>query len=249
MIKNALLCLLCFSCIQAKQATTPWHSPQGMHYFKQAAIPKTFRLINHLDSQKTKSFCGVASIVAVLNTLLDMGKLHSASITSCCTDPLMAPWHYLSQQSLFYHKDIKHLSSKILFNGAELNQIQQVLQAYPVKVLVRTKNTPHTVFRNDLKRFLKDPDFFIIVNYARTILEQEGGGHFSVVAAYHEQSDQVLMLDVSKYKQPYFWVSRQKLIQAMGPLTTKPEGRGYLIVQPIGTQHLKKPNISTNKLI
>ena len=249
MRKIVLLSVLCFSYIQAKQATMPWYSPKGVSYFKQAAQIKTYKLINHLDGQTTRSFCGVASAVAVLNTLLDMGRLSLDSVASCCTDPLMAPQHYISQHSLFYHKDIKSLSSKILFNGAELSQIQQVMQAYPVKAVIRTQDSLRPMFKKDLKRFLAESDFFIIVNYARTVLEQEGGGHFSVVAAYHEQSDQVLILDVSKYKQPYFWVSRQKLIQAMGPQANKPEGRGYLIIQPKGDLKSIKPGTRNRKVM
>jgi hypothetical protein len=40
----------------------------------------------------------------------------------------------------------------------------------------------------------------MLVNFYRKSLAEEGGGHFSPLAAYDPPSDQVLIMDVARYK-------------------------------------------------
>ena len=56
---------------------------------------------------------------------------------------------------------------------------------------------------------------FMVVNYHRSILKQIGGGHISPIAAYHQETDRVLILDVAKYKYPPVWVELSTLHAAM----------------------------------
>ncbi|MDJ1182141.1 phytochelatin synthase family protein [Roseofilum sp. BLCC_M143] len=50
-----------------------------------------------------------------------------------------------------------------------------------------------------------------MVNYLRKSIDQERGGHISPVAAYHEESDRFLILDVARYKYPPVWVTAEDL--------------------------------------
>ena len=59
------------------------------------------------------------------------------------------------------------------------------------------------------------PSAFLAVSYSRAALEQAGGGHFSPVGAYHAESDQVLILDVARFKYPPHWVPLPLLWKAM----------------------------------
>jgi glutathione gamma-glutamylcysteinyltransferase len=46
-----------------------------------------------------------------------------------------------------------------------------------------------------------------------------GDVHYSPIAAYHEPSDQSLVLDVARFKYPPFWVSVHELYES-----TRPQG-------------------------
>ncbi len=82
------------------------------------------------------------------------------------------------------------------------------------------------------ERILKNDFDFMIVNYHRSAIGQTGGGHISPIAAYHQQTDQFLILDVSSYKYPPVWVSATMLWNAMNTGdAVSDQTRGYLIVK------------------
>lgn len=59
---------------------------------------------------------------------------------------------------------------------------------------------------------------FIIANLTRAGLGEIGGGHHSPIAAYDEQSDRFLFLDVARYKYPAAWVATSDLWNAIHTL-------------------------------
>jgi len=83
-----------------------------------------------------------------------------------------------------------------------------------------------------LRRTLNDPQDRLLVNYLRSPLGQNGGGHISPVAAYDAKSDRVLILDVSRYRYPSVWVSATDLWQAMGTQdSSSGRSRGLLVIR------------------
>jgi hypothetical protein len=62
---------------------------------------------------------------------------------------------------------------------------------------------------------LRGPFFLPHPAHRATMSDGEGGGHFSPLAAYHEESDSFLVMDVARYKYPPFWVHADLLCQAM----------------------------------
>ena len=54
-------------------------------------------------------------------------------------------------------------------------------------------------------------DRFVLVNYLRSAIGQEKGGHISPLAAYDAETDRFLVLDVSRYKYPPIWVDAAAL--------------------------------------
>ena len=73
----------------------------------------------------------------------------------------------------------------------------------------------------------------LVVSFSRGALQQTGDGHFSPLAAYHAETDQVLLLDVARFKYAPYWVSVQDLYNSMLPLdsvTKKP--RGWFLLYP-----------------
>lgn len=70
-----------------------------------------------------------------------------------------------------------------------------------------------------------------MVNYLRKSIGQEKGGHISPIAAYNEQTDRFLILDVSRYKYPPIWVKAEALWQAMATMdSVSGKTRGFVFV-------------------
>ncbi|KAJ1458410.1 hypothetical protein M885DRAFT_480088 [Pelagophyceae sp. CCMP2097] len=68
----------------------------------------------------------------------------------------------------------------------------------------------------------------LVVNYNRAVLGQTGEGHFSPVAAYAPESDQVLILDVARFKYPPHWTPTHLLWEAMADVNPfQNQSRGF----------------------
>ena len=82
---------------------------------------------------------------------------------------------------------------------------------------------------------LGDRDRFVLVNYLRSAIGQEKGGHISPLAAYDADSDRFLMLDVSRYKYPPIWVEAAALFDAMNTPDADNENRsrGFVDCRPL----------------
>jgi len=86
-------------------------------------------------------------------------------------------------------------------------------------------------FRNLVSKNLQEPGNFVLVNYLRKAIGQETGGHISPVAAYNEETDRFLILDVSRYKYPPVWVKAEELWKAMATVdSVSGKTRGFVLV-------------------
>ena len=83
--------------------------------------------------------------------------------------------------------------------------------------------------RREIAANLASGDDYVLVNYARRALGQEGGGHISPLGAYDALSDSFLIMDVNPNRAPWVWVAAEDLIAAMRTFDTV-ENRGYLLV-------------------
>ncbi len=71
---------------------------------------------------------------------------------------------------------------------------------------------------------------FLIVSFNRTSLNQTGEGHFSPIAAYHEETDQCLVLDVARFKYSPYWVKVCDLYEATRPIDSiTKKSRGWFL--------------------
>ena len=121
----------------------------------------------------------------------------------------------------------------VSLHGLTLEELGGIIQAHGLQVqLMHASNSNLESFRDIVRATLAEPLVFLIVNYDRASLGQEGGGHISPIGAYDTQTDRVLVLDVAAHRYPYTWVQTAKLWSAMN--TTDPDAgqtRGYLLVQ------------------
>jgi Phytochelatin synthase len=89
-------------------------------------------------------------------------------------------------------------------------------------------------FRSTARQALNRLQHYLLVNFSGTTLsdDNQGGGHFSPLAAYNGKADDLLLLDVARYKCPPFWVDTNLLWQAMATMdTSSGRHRGYIVLE------------------
>lgn len=183
-----------------------------------------FALVNNYLTQKTQSFCGVASMVMVFNSM----QLPAPDV------PEYAPYKIFTQDNVFNDKTEAVVpQATILKQGITLDQMGQLLEVQPVDATVRhASDTNLDTFREEASKYLATPGHFVMINYFRNALGQVKGGHFSPLAAYDRDSDRFMILDVARYKYPPVWVKAEELFAAMNTKDSDNEdkSRGYVLI-------------------
>lgn len=182
-----------------------------------------WRLMNYFETQITNTHCGVASAVMVLNSL-EIKK------------PFVERFNYplFTQEEGFFTDEVKKFVTleQVLKGGMSLNQLARALETFNVSV-TQFNATEMTLddFRGLLETTLVQNRSFLIANWYRPAIGQKGSGHFSPIGAYNKKTDQVLILDVSRYKYPPFWVGVEDLYVSMQPDSSgSGRTRGVLLV-------------------
>jgi hypothetical protein len=204
---------------------TDLSSVQGEKYFfESGALQSYFAVADNFVTQKTQAYCGVASIVMVLNAL------H----TPAPTTPEYQPYHTFTQDNLLDEHTDAILPREVLARqGMTLDQLGALLSLHPVAVEVHhAENGGLDAFRASARDYLGAKDHFVLVNYLRKAIGQELGGHISPLAAYDAKSDRFLILDVARYKYPPVWVTASDLFAAMNTTdaSNNNKTRGYVLV-------------------
>ena len=202
-----------------------FRSDEGEQFLVQAEARRAyFPLASHFVCQEHRSFCGVASMAMVLNAM----QVSAPSV------PELAPYRTFTQTNVLDAATEAVVSQAMIREqGLSLDQFAAVFATKPVTLSVHHANTSTLdEFRARACDYLARPDHFVIVNYLRRAIGQEGGGHHSPLAAYHRESDRFLILDVARYKYPPVWVTAADLFSAMntGDPTVSGTTRGYLLV-------------------
>lgn len=197
------------------------NSPQGLILFKKDINTNTLKLLSHFTTQKTVTYCGVASVVMVLN---------SSDLTPP-PDSQHAAYYYFNQDDFFNNETNKIiLPEEVQKNGITLLKLSKIVKSYGLKnEPFFANNLDVDKFRNTLKNAILD-DKFVVINFLRSKLGQNGGGHHSPIAAYDEETDRFLLLDVARYKYPAYWVKTQDLWNAINTLDGNTY-RGFLVIE------------------
>ena len=195
--------------------------------FESEAREAYFSLANNFVTQKYQSYCGVASIVMVLNAL------HIAAPAV----PEFDPYRTFTQDNVLDERTDAVLSREILLKkGMTLDQLGSLLALYPLQIEVRhAGDATLEEFRASAAKYLATDNHFVVVNYLRMAIGQERGGHISPLAAYDARGDRFLILDVARYKYPPVWVGAADLFDAMNTRDADNQNRtrGFvLIVKP-----------------
>lgn len=176
-------------------------STEGRRLLDEAVAQADEYLVTGLVSQEKATWCGVASAVMVL---------HAFDIE-------------VDQAGLFTPEaEAVRSELQVTFTGTTLPDLAGLIRAHGLSAQATfASDASEDAFRSVVARNLADPRDQIVVNYDRAVVGEEGGGHISPLAAYHDDRDMVLLVDTTTWKYPPHWVPVAGLYEAMN--TVDPE--------------------------
>ena len=185
-------------------------------------------------TQDNLAYCGVATLVMVLNALNI-----EAPVAPNHKIPGIVSYRFFTQENVFENEKTQNVIKPevIAKQGMTLEELGGLFQSYPV--IVQTfhgEEISLEQFRKLAVQNLQQPGNFLVVNYSRRSLGQKGGGHISPIAAYHKQSDQFLILDVARYRYSPVWVKAETLWEAMNTIdSVSGKTRGLITIDDSDT--------------
>ena len=239
MLKRLVACAALWLCVAGANADTlplpdnltGFSTHDGEVYFGESdAREAYFPLADNFVTQKTQSYCGVASMVMVLNAL----GLPAPSV------PEYEPYRTFTQDNVLSERTDAVLPRETLARqGMTLDQLGGILATQPVHAEVHhASDSSVDEFRRLASAYLREPGHFVIVNYLRKALGEETGGHISPLAAYDRKTDRFLILDVARYKYPPVWVKAADMFAAMNTpdVVNGNKTRGFVLVTAASVQ-------------
>jgi hypothetical protein len=195
-------------------------SSEGRSIFREALAAGTmegyFALAEQFHTQGEPSFCGLGTLVIVLNALaIDPGRTWKGS------------WRWFAEDMLDCCRPLDEIKSR----GITLAEFVCLARCNGAKAEPqRPDDSSLEAFRRTVRESASGPDdSHVVVAYDRAELGQTGAGHFSPIGGYHEARDLALLLDVARFKYPPHWVPLPRLWQAMRPLDpTTGKSRGFV---------------------
>lgn len=182
-----------------------------------------FALSSRFLTQRSTSFCGVASGVMVLNAL-DLKAPETRE---------WAPFRFFTEDNVFNDAAKKVIDAETVGKGGlTVEQLKGVLEANGAKVaMTLASSSSLDAFRQTAASNLARDGDYVLVDFLRSELGQDTGAHWSPLAAYHAGSDRFLVLDVARFRYPPYWAKADDLFRALD--TQDPDSgvsRGWLFV-------------------
>ena len=195
-----------------------------MDCFQQQKAEPYWAVSEHFQNQSDPAYCGITSLVVVLNA---MG-----------VDPNVrwrGGWRYYGCEDVLldrccWDKAVIQRIGISMEGFAKLGACQG-LRSVQIK---RPDVYSMDDFRNDIDRIVSDEGGNqIVVNFSRAAIGQTGDGHYSPIAAYHKESDRVLVMDVARFKYPPYWLTVTELYDATKAIDQESgKSRGWFVLQP-----------------
>ena len=208
---------------QALAKLIPLREPAGQELLRGSDARADYGpLSQEFETQANLSYCGVASLVMVLNSL------------GVPAPPVAGypGYHFWTQENVFGGPagDRFVRSERVRREGMTLAQLHGWSSDHGLVVRrFHGDQLSLNQFRQLLRKGLGDPRDRRIVNYQRSGIAQKGGGHISPIAAYDSRSDRVLILDVARYRYPAVWVKSEALWRSLGEVDkASGQSRGIL---------------------
>lgn len=184
-----------------------------------------WKLSQFFNTQQDLGSCGVATSVTVLNAL-DVPRPQSV---------MHGEYKIFTAENIFSKSVQEYLTpDKVSRSGMTLEQLAKLLETHNADVtLNHGSESSLNLFRDHLKKHLAKNTHFVVINYLRSAVGQNSGGHISPIGAYSDSRDMVLIMDTSSYKYPWTWVATESVWDAMrqGRDSESKKSRGYLLIR------------------
>lgn len=242
------------SAYSKKNAVVNWNSEDGIKRLNNSKYKDDFyRLAHHVKYQEHPATCGIATAVSVLGAIYEQKGIkmplvasYPISINGETVGLEYKTWNedvffndstdkIVDRRSVMmkYPRDVKN--GKFM-GGIDMSELAKMLKIHNVssKITEVKEVTSDGIekFRNIVKSVVMSKEKFVIANYNRGYQSMEMGGHYSPIAAYDQESDSILILDVAGHKNPWIWVSVEDFYKSMNSKNYAGTNyRGYMIVQ------------------
>jgi hypothetical protein len=171
------------------------------------ALPVAAAYQAGIEYQQNGSVCGPASLANVRHSLKQSGN----------------------QASILQDSGFSTVMG-YLPEGLTLDQLAEIARQKLHQKVTVLRDLDLAAFREQLNQ-VNDPTRRYVINFTRGPLFGTGGGHHSPIAAYLNQEDLVLVLDVNKKYGPWL-VKSDRLYEAMNTLDTAAQKkRGLLLIE------------------
>jgi len=206
-------------------------------------------LANQFEAQTNTMFCGPTTAAIVLNAVRarspdlprDRGRLHADDLRNISGDfdPVIPRYTQDNVITKGPKTRAQVMGEPMTINGKQvrdfgyqLRQLDELFKANALRtrlVIVDDKKSEQAI-RTDLVENLKRRGDYVVVNYWREAVGQQGGGHISPLGAYDPESDSFLVLDVNPASAGWVWMPATTLVKGMRTFD-RVENRGYIHVE------------------
>ena len=192
-----------------------------------------FALIQQFHTQSEPSFCGLATLVMVLNAFSvdpeqnwkGPWRWYEETMLNCCLDLEDVKTTGITLRDFRCLAHCQGLSVDLRHcDDASLDEFRVSIQ----KTCVSSNIEVEVGTDDDCEDLL---DHVLVVSYSRKVIRQTGSGHFAALAAFDPVSDSVLILDTARFKYGCHWVKVPLLFEAMD--TVDPDTgrkRGFVVL-------------------
>ncbi len=232
------------------QGLVAFASDEGMARLARSPAKVDFpALANQFEAQTNTMFCGPTSAAIVLNAVRarssdlprDRDRLRAGDLRHIpgAFDPVIPRFtqdNVITKgpktRAQVMGEPITVKGKQVRDFGYQARQFDALLKAHALStrlVIVDDKKSEQEI-RTDLVENLKRRGDYVVVNYWREAVGQQGGGHISPLAAYDPESDSFLVLDVNPASAGWVWMPTATLAKGMRTFDTV-ENRGYIHVE------------------
>lgn len=201
-------------------------SPEGKSIFREALssghMECYFKLASQLRTQDDPAFCGLATLVMVLNSLeVDPKRVWKG------------PWRWYHEEMLDCCSSLDNIRSE----GITFDQFSCLATCNGLSILEERRvdgSADKGHFRQLITDVTSRDDRVLVAAYSRKTVQQTGDGHYASIGGYHPAKDLVLLFDTARFKYPPHWLPVDLLWESMHALdneTKKP--RGYFLLEKL----------------
>lgn len=197
-------------------------SKEGIELFKETLnngyANNYFALAGNFTTQSDPSYCGLGTLCMVLNAV---------EVDPC--KRWKGIWRWWADDMLECCYSLEYVRK----HGIDFRDFICLSRCNGLTVIPkRAENYTKNEFLQDVEEAVQTYDSHIIISYSRKGLGQTGDGHYSPIGGYHPKSDNILILDVARYKYPSYWCNTDLLWDSLNMIDkVTGHSRGYFLVK------------------